>query len=122
MSKTTILRASSCFWRVIAVVLILLLNPFASLLILWMQPCLGNRKRAIVSGKQPSGGSGTTPILLAPKPYKSCHQTVVISQIRGRGGLEKVVTKVRVSLIKRETLMKLEKKVARCVEYWSGVV
>lgn len=85
MSKTTILRAGSFFWRLMAVVLILLLNPWAFLLILAMQPCLRYRNIVMVSGKQPNGGSGTTPIFLAPKPYKSCYQTSIIHIMEGRG-------------------------------------
>lgn len=72
--------------------LILLLNPWASWLIAAMQPCLRDRNKAMVSGKQPNGGSGTTPIFLAPKPYKSCYQTYEHGNHGGGWGIEKGFT------------------------------
>lgn len=72
MSKTTILRPGSCFWRFDAVELIFLLNCWASLLILETHPGSWYPNKVRAAGRQPRGGSEVTPSFLAPKPYKSC--------------------------------------------------
>lgn len=71
MSKTTIIRPGSFFWRLFAAEFILLLNAWASVLSLETQPGSWNPNNVIAAGTQPNGGSEVTPIFLAPKPYTS---------------------------------------------------
>lgn len=83
ISKTTSLRPGSFrrFWDVLSN---LLLNEAASLFSLSTHWLLPLPNRVIDAGKQPSGGKFVTPILLAPSPYRVCHENMrnAIEQIK----------------------------------------
>lgn len=73
MSKTTSLRPGSVLFKPCAVLLSLLLKDIASLFSLATQWLLPAPNSVIAAGKHPAGGRVVTPILLTPRPYRTCH-------------------------------------------------